>query len=223
MCFSPPLSDQEERKREKKERRKTIKFVVEVISAVVLAGYFGVTILILRTNRHANEIAQQAIEAQTRPWLSAMDNPKITQTHEFPTNIAFDINVRNFGSSVGLFMPPKFVFSETNKPSVNVPLADRMCQEIPRGINRPELVENAVFPGEAGTRTKNVIAWNEDSKYQRRPQFAVGCIAYIGTGVTVYYTEVAYLLSFASDDPGQRTKYLSPTGISLAWIGQYPH
>ena len=61
MCIPPAESDEEQTEKKKKRRRKTIKLWAEVVSAIVLLGYFGVTILIWCANNKAAIAAQNTL------------------------------------------------------------------------------------------------------------------------------------------------------------------
>lgn len=68
-CIPTPLS-QEEAGKKKDRRRKTIAFWVEVISALVLTGYFGVTILIyMATSNQAESTHKTFAEIQKQTTM----------------------------------------------------------------------------------------------------------------------------------------------------------
>jgi hypothetical protein len=106
VCVPPTETDEERTEKEKKKRRKTIKFRVEVFSAFVLLGYFGVTILIWCASKKAAEEAKRAADtasqqvevtkdalcAQFRPWLGIEK-----ATHELDR---IQCPVKNYGKAV---------------------------------------------------------------------------------------------------------------------------
>jgi hypothetical protein len=70
MCIPPPESDEERANQKKNERRKTIKFWVEIASAIILLGYLGVTILIWCATKQAIQSAEKTSRREQRAWLS---------------------------------------------------------------------------------------------------------------------------------------------------------
>ncbi len=84
MCIPQTESDEERTKKKKNERRKTTKFWVEIVSAFILLGYFGATILIWSANKKAADsaekslgLAQNQFRMDQRPWLSPLPRPAI--------------------------------------------------------------------------------------------------------------------------------------------------
>jgi hypothetical protein len=69
VCIPPTESIEEKAKKEKKDRRETVAFVAEIVSAAILLLYFGVTILIWSANKKAADIASRQLKLSERAWV----------------------------------------------------------------------------------------------------------------------------------------------------------
>ena len=72
VCIPPPLTDTIKAKEQKKERRETIKFVVEVVGVVLLFIYASFTILIWWANNKAADATTRAANSEVaanRAWI----------------------------------------------------------------------------------------------------------------------------------------------------------
>ena len=72
VCIPPPLSDTEKNKKQKTERRETIKFRVEVAGVVLLSIYAFFTILIWWANKKAADATNRAANSEVaanRAWI----------------------------------------------------------------------------------------------------------------------------------------------------------
>jgi hypothetical protein len=111
VCVPPTLSSEQQAEKKKKKRRKTIAFWVEIITAVILAGYFGVTILIWWANnksataaKKSADTAQDALVIGQRPWAGTEREPSVTLKEN---NLGWidaqaAVAIKNFGQSPAL-------------------------------------------------------------------------------------------------------------------------
>lgn len=184
----------------------------------------------------ANVISAKALEDQTRPWLAPEEGSINITSHDIPArdtmtngsiplSINFDIRIRDYGPSAGVFLEPRFELSDAAKPAYYVRLAANLC-----GGSPSESIAQygfGSFPGEDGANMQHIYAkwepyWTgNDPSHVRRPYVAVGCITYRGAGPTIYYTEAAYRLIYASDDQSEWNKYFYITTFDLIWARPY--
>jgi succinate dehydrogenase hydrophobic anchor subunit len=167
VCIPPTESDQEKAKKKQKERRKTVKFWAEIISAFVLFGYFTVTILIWCANKKSAETATKELELSQRPWVSmehiTVISPLVFDSNGATTTISYDFT--NTGHSPAIdgedlfdFMVP---FAATPSP---VAKRDDLCKGAgdisgrihARGIGQ---FSKTFFPGQPQPMTFK-ISWN---------------------------------------------------------------
>jgi hypothetical protein len=65
VCIPPPLTDKEAAQKKNNQRRKAIKFWIEIAGVVILFGYFSFTILIWYASKKAADAAKQAADTAT--------------------------------------------------------------------------------------------------------------------------------------------------------------
>ena len=121
VCIPPAESDEEHAKKKKKERRKTVKFWADIITAVILFGYFTVTILIWCANNKAAETAAKELELSQRPWVSlanfSIDGPLIFDNNGAHINISYEIKNTGHSPAIRGFWQQEFFLQFLDNPS----------------------------------------------------------------------------------------------------------
>lgn len=136
----------------------------------------------------ANEIAQQAIEIQTRPWINVPGRIDNLGT----------IVLRNFGRSPAIIMQPRFVLANIGKPQIfwwDYSLKDpNLCAQFGDRFKTP------VFPDEL--RPIRFDSFDAESNQQklRHPPYLSGCIVYFNpAGGGPYKTKFVYSIIYEDD------------------------
>jgi hypothetical protein len=151
----------------------------------------------------ANKIAQQALEAQTRPWIGIDGDARNISVDA--TTIQFDLPLRNYGHSPAIVVPNKFVIAELGKeefrywsPDIGRDLCD--FERLP-GTDRDEMMPRLtmpVFPNATVPETLHVIAERPDNRLPiGMPDDISGCIVYNATRKGFYTTKVIYRIQYS--------------------------
>ncbi len=152
----------------------------------------------IKTVRWANTIAQQALEAQTRPWIGIPDTVKIgdkpsqlesaaRKQHSETARISFSF--KNYGKSPAMRIGAKFFLVWTNKDFHFQ--ETKVCELASNFAPRHHAEGLTVFPEETTEpQTSDAETLNPTG---RQMDFLIGCIAYTGpSGGQTYYTRLVY-------------------------------
>ena len=159
------------------------------------------------TNRLAAEakrsadVAQQALEVQTRPWLTITDISPV-RAWRSTEHIQFNFGLRNSGQSPA--NQAAFAFELRREPASGLGLHvfDSVCASSDARLAEPFFTRNSisVFPGDFGTITAEGEAHNTpDGDF--RASHLVGCISYRGSASSsaLYHTRLDYETVWGTD------------------------
>jgi hypothetical protein len=106
LCVPPPESHEEKTKKKNKNKREIAKFVVELISAVLLLGYLGATVLIwIATRNTAKDTHQSVVNADKnfrideRAWMAFGFKDQGNITFTFNKSFLIPTELRNTGKT----------------------------------------------------------------------------------------------------------------------------
>jgi hypothetical protein len=102
VCVPPTLSNQDRANKEKQDRRKSLKFWVQVVSLIILAVYAGFTIAIWWKMKEANKISRDNFVSAQRAFVSFSPNvqPFYATTKGSPKLAwEFQVPMRNSGTT----------------------------------------------------------------------------------------------------------------------------
>ena len=223
MCVPPTESDEERAKKEKKERRKTIMFWVEIVSAIILFGYLGVTILIWCANKQAAKAAKEAADTahdtliiSERPWMSAsieLLGPGLIFDPNGSASLNLGVAVKNIGHSVANSIDVRAEMYPMSYDEIGVfkdpiqresAFCDKFRQEIPRD---PRML-GTLFPQDGTMKNITVSMNNADMDSAGMP-FNKGNMKYV---MPVIYGCVNYGFSF--DKLTHQTQFI----YVLSWL-----
>jgi hypothetical protein len=187
----------------------------------------------------ANGIAQQSLEAQTRPWLAPVDERAFenivtntsTQTKDGATTetltVQFDLKFRNYGQSAAMFTLPRFelLANHAGKQDAIRRDGDAMCDAAKRDITFMNQDLDVIFPGTDGIVYRRKISAESNSNVPVVPPskgiaFLVGCIAYQGAGAVPYFTAVFYRVVYSDKTMTSRdgTEYYTIDHFDRWWF-----
>jgi hypothetical protein len=151
----------------------------------------------------ANDIAKQAMEAQTRPWIGIEGELRLAKTNltNDDITIEFDFKLRNYGQSPATKVAYVFSLDPSFKGYTALPYQKSDCSDADQRSSASDPSTSSrlqsIFPGDSGA---TII---HDSAYLKRNNgalawYLVGCIAYQGpTGEgTLHHTRVIYAIAY---------------------------
>ena len=232
-CIPPTESIEERTAKKKKERREAIKFVVEIVSAIILLLYFGVTVLIWCANKNSAEIAVKELELSQRPWVSLIDitviRPLVFDSNGAHTTISYAFT--NTGHSPAIAGQDLFAFMVPFADNPNpVDKRNSLCKSasLASSIIREKRIGKFFktwFPGQPQPMTFQV-SWNindikkamVDIPKQIDPEGAlplpdyfmptmVVCVAYRSSFTETQY-HTGYILQLVHQDTFKAPRYM---------------
>ena len=221
MCIPPTEPNEERTAKDLKQRRETITFWIELASAVILLGYFGVTILIWSANKDAAESSRRQLEMIDRPWIKDTAFSAFDMRWQQGSYLGWVVTVRteNVGHSVatGIFPEVKLIAIE-GADFIDYPRreAQKVCDEVSTRFEKiksdPSAWAASVFPGEprdfAGYNVYLLPSEVEKKSFDGGTNVGksimpmlVGCIVYhYPSSEHAHHTGFVYMLSH-TDDP----------------------
>ena len=173
---------------------------------------------------NANKIAQQAINAQTRPWLGIESDLTSIKTDISEKNIyvSFDFRLRNYGQSPAIKVSHAFDFSLPYKylragtaQTAACERAERASSVVDKPDFFPSIILASIFPGDSGVSTIHGGAGFDrpDPASITTPNVLVGCIVYQGTkdGI-LHHARIMYVVSSRDNDGRIKSFTLTGTG-----------
>lgn len=144
------------------------------------------TARLARNTETANEVAKEALEVQTRPWLNIEGEP-------FNERGQWTLSLGNYGVSPAILAEPNFVTSNIGEPKPRIDrwtkeLTEELCGHPIRKFNTP------IFHGKIGKRP--IELHGEQPGYR----YLYGCFVYYGPSIGgPHYLKVAYFIDYFPD------------------------
>jgi hypothetical protein len=182
------------------------------------------------TAQKANAIAEEALDAQTRPWVGIVGEvipvsgtetripPRSGEMPIWIDSIDVKFRIQNYGGSVATQVATVFMLYNGTKPNQGQFNSTHVCQGADSDSSKSDWLVNriSIFPKEiSGEIQKTARCW-VDKGCRRAPNYLVACISYQRDQM-IYHTQLEYVVRYA--DPNPETGIQNISAFDLTYTG----